>query len=534
MAYSLIVGLVLFASAFATAQKPRLVVVVSFDQYRGDYPDRFARFVSTRGFARIASEGASFASCYFNMAATITGPGHATLLTGCNSARTGIVGNDFCDNVSDECMYCVEDSAGNLGPRNLLIRTLGDVMRESNPKSKVIGLAHKDRSAVLMAGHSVTACVWLDPKSMDWETSSIYKRPRWLSSLNRRVRMDSYANCTWTASIPETQQPAADTIVGEGTYPGGTYFFPHRLGSPNNPHFSKQMLISPFSMDMLFSAASNVIKSENLGKDDNTDLLCLGVSTTDYVGHVFGPDSREVEELYVHADRLIGDLIQTLDKRVGRKRYVLVITSDHGVAPIPEVVKGLSKQQHAEVDAGRIHKIELRGLVERALTARFGEPTGGSWVREIHVPNLYLSRKATGALSMETVQNEAALALRTHKGLAFVATGTELVRGKCPQNTDSSTCHLVLQSVHTERVGDVVIYPKRYWIFGANQTSHGTMHDYDRWVPLMFIGAGIKPGKYKLDVTPADIAPTLAKMLGLDLGDVDGTAIQLRQPGFAR
>ncbi|MBK6291174.1 MAG: alkaline phosphatase family protein [Ignavibacteria bacterium] len=513
----------------ASAQKPpRLVVVVSFDQYRGDYPTSFSRFVGSRGFARMQKDGATFSQCYYEHASNLTGPGHASLLTGCYPSHTGIVGNDFCDIRTDECVYCVADADGAVSATQLEMPTVGDKLRERDPRSKVVGVSLKDRAAILMCGKGASTCVWFDDASGTWTTSQAFPRPTWLTSLNKEVSCTTYSKRQWTMQIPASLDPAYDSVRAEGAFAGGDNAFPHDVLPATSKDFVASVMLSPFSMDMVFDAASMALKKERLGKDGSPDLLCVGVSTTDYVGHVFGPDSREVQELYVRADKRIERFIDELDQRVGRANYVLIITSDHGVAPIPEVIRDLPQQQGARIDAGRVMRKEIRAIVDSVLTLRFGPPRTSSYVRAIHAPSLYLNDTAVSALNRAEVLATSVGALRKHPGLGIVTTRDTLALGDCPDGTDEATCRYLRNSFHAARTGDIVLYPKRYWVFGTNTATHGTPHDYDRYVPMMLLGGRIKPQRSKEMVAPVDIAPTIAAWFGLSIGPVDGSPLPLK------
>ncbi len=514
----------------ASLPPPRLVVVVSFDQHRGDFYPSFQRFIGTQGFSRIAREGVVFNRCYYNHANNITGPGHAAIMSGCYPWKTGIVGNDFCDARTGVCGYCADDTTGRKSAANLEVPTLGDVLRKASLRSKVIGLSLKDRASILMAGKSASACVWYDPRSGGWTTSSAYASPSWLPELRRTVDARTYAGAVWRAEIPDSLAPAQDDVVGEGSIPGNRdrHVFPYAISAPiTSDTFTTQVALSPFSMRMLFDAARIVIARERLGKDKHPDVLCLGVSTPDYVGHLYGPDSREVQELYVHADREIARLIDDLDQRVGRANYLLVITSDHGVGPIPEVIRQASAQQRAAVDAGRLRSSELKLLINTTLTQHFGAPIGGSWVEQIMPPSIYLRDSALLSVNRQEVIDTVVSALRRHPHLAIVATPSSLLDGVVPPGVDPITAAAIRRSMHRERSGDVVIYPKRYWIFGSNPATHGTPYDYDQWVPLMLMGNRITTQSTNAAVAPVDIAPTLAKMLGIRMANVDGVELPI-------
>lgn len=513
------------------ASVPRLVVLVSYDQYRGDYPGRFAGIASTRGFNRIANEGTTFQSCYYDHANLMTGPGHAVLLTGCYPHRSGVPANDVCDVASGRCFYCAEDSTHGLAPMLLRVPTIGDLLRAKNPASRVIGIAMKDRAAILMAGHDPSAVLWFDPTVLGFTTSTYYHRPPWLALLNGAVRADVYAGHTWRAGIPDSLRPAADDVEGEGAMRSGRRTFPHRLpGLTDTAAFVDDFIRTPYSVTYLFDAAREILRRERLGQDSVPDLLCIGVSNTDYVGHTFGPDSREVQEMYRACDTTLANLIEELDHRVGREHYVLIVTSDHGVCPIPELVRRLGPPGVA-VDAGRFSERAVGAAVDSALTARYGRPSG-RWIRRIMEPAVVLADAALAERGVDRAEaaEVARSATRSVEGVLYAVTHRELVAGQRPPSVDAADWHRILNSFDADRSGDVVFYPRRYWLIGPTPASHGTPHDYDRFVPLMLLGGGIPASLVTETVSPADIAPTLAKWLDVDLGTVDGAVLPLDGP----
>lgn len=509
---------------------PKLIVVVSFDQFRGDYPERFERAYPTNGgFRRIMLGGTTFGRCLYGHANNITGPGHATLLTGHYPSRTGIVGNDFCDLSTNRCGYCAQDTAGVFGASKLAVPTLGDRLRERNPNSKVVGVALKDRAAILMAGRSATSCVWFDPTAKAWVSSPAYPKSRWLSSLNADISTSRFEGAVWQPLMPDGPTTPFDSVDGEGAFPGGTNAFPHRILPPDHPKFVASILISPFSMEMLFDATLEIIDRERLGQDAAPDLLCVGVSATDYVGHVFGPDSREVMDMYARADRHMGHLIDHLDSRVGRENYVVVVTSDHGVAPIPEVLQRQAEQQRATIDAGRIREAEIQRRIDSALTTSLGALSpGASYVKEIFEPSVYLNWDLISSSVRSRVIDQTVAAIDSHPGIGIAVASEQIIRGVRPEAINDSLWSFIVRSTYAGRTGDVVMYPKQYWIIGGNPATHGTPHEYDRWVPLMFYGGIISPQRIETACSPVDLAPTLATMLGIEMGQTEGVPLTLR------
>lgn len=527
----LVVAMLTVAVSVVASAQPRLVVVVSFDQYRGDYPKRFAPFADRRGFARMRAEGAEFTKCLFGHATTKTGPGHATLLTGANAARTGVTGNDMCDLRSDSCFNCADVSL-------LEMPTIGDLLRTKNAKSKVIGISQKDRAAILMAGRKANAVIWVDKNSGTFTTSSDYPTPPWLTSVAATWTMKNYAGLTWKAEIPESKEPAVDDVPWERTPDAGRRTpdavrrtFPYRLPPITQSKWYYDVAITPYAVDAVFGATLDVMEREKLGRDVHPDLLCVGISATDFLGHLYGPDSREVQEMYVHCDRWLGRMIDTLDAKVGRKNYVLIVTSDHGIASIPESVNANLRPREPKIDAGRRTDGQVRARADSALTRAFGKPLQSSWVKNLYLPSIYLDHDH---LERKQVNVTAAIDVleRTFSsmpGMGIVARSDELAKGKCPDNADAELCELVRQAYHPARSGEMMLFPKPNWVLGDDVAEHGTPWDYDRWVPLMLIGGPVKKQSSKAAVSPADIAPTIAAWWGLTMPPIDGKPLRLKK-----
>jgi arylsulfatase A-like enzyme len=495
---------------------PKLVVVISYDQYRGDYPTSFARFVGPNGFERVKREGTVFTAAAFDHASLMTGPGHATILTGAYPHRNGIVANNFCDVSYQRCLYCAEDTTHGLSAAAMMVPTLGDRLRAADPRHKNVGIALKDRAAILMAGQSATAVLWFDESAGGFTTSTAYRRPAWLPGLNDRFPWSAYEGRTWRASLPDSLDPATDDVPGEGTMSSGRRTFPYRLPmASDKERYAADFVRLPFSVSYLFDAAMETIRRDMLGADSVTDVLAIGVSTTDFLGHTFGPDSREVQELYRACDTILAQFINHLDVLIGRQHYVLVITSDHGVAPIPEVIRQASIAQGVDVDAGRIRHAAIRRTVDSALTAHYGGPDT-IWVRSIMEPALYLDTSVClrRSIPIDSVAARAAQALVQLQGIEVAAPSAQLATGQCPGGVHPETCSRILRSFRHDRCGHVVLFPKRYWIVGSTPATHGTYHDYDRSVPLMFFGGSIPAQQIGKAASPVDIAPTLARLLG--------------------
>lgn len=538
-------------------QKPKLIVLIAYDQLRGDRLDFYKDELSKDGFLRVMREGANFSQCYFNHANNMTGPGHATLLTGTYPHRNGIVTNDFIERATDSLVYCTQDSLYKRSPRRLKAPTLGDLLRARTPASKVFGLSIKDRSAIMMTGASANCALWLNPQVGGFATSSYYKLPAWVKAFNERELPRHAAGTEWQARIPrmsaalseeelKNPKPGApppgaglrltplqrssvmDSVAWEGTFPGGDCAFPHSIPPYSSEHFWEAYIKTPASVEWLFAGAKECIEKERLGSDDTTDILCLGISTTDEVGHVFGPDSREMKEIVLSCDAILASFINHLDNTIGREQYILVISADHGVAPVPESPAARNQ------GSGRFSEKSIVDAVENYFPLMdvmgSGTEQKKKVVRHIEPPSLFIDTLVlkTKGMPLHTALDSICAVLKREQGIGIALVTEDVQKGKCPPDIDRHLFDLIRNDVYPARTGEILFYPKPYWLIGSKPTTHGTPYDYDRYVPLMFFGAGVEHKEVTDRVSPADIAPTLAKELKIEMKNIDGKALDLR------
>ncbi|RPI85870.1 MAG: hypothetical protein EHM42_06415, partial [Planctomycetaceae bacterium] len=359
----------LLANAFAgplraadDAPGVRLLVLVVFDQMRGDYLTRWEKHFGEGGFRRLMREGAVFDACHYPFAATFTATGHASLATGCSPDRHGIVGNEWVDRKSivltasvASTRYDRVPSAGNaaqtsagsrVSPELLTAETLPDVLKQSSSgQSRIVSLSLKDRSAILLAGKGATACYWFDEESGMFVTSQFYSRQLhpWVESFNRERHTDSWFDRPWQPLRPELDYDSLigpDRARGEaaGVRQGVAFPHPTNGGLPQpGPAYYAALTTSPYGNELLLELALRAIESEKLGTRETADMLCLSFSSNDAIGHSWGPDSQEVFDATLRSDVVVEKLLESLDDRVGKGRYLLVLTSDHGICPLPEV-----------------------------------------------------------------------------------------------------------------------------------------------------------------------------------------------------
>jgi hypothetical protein len=535
------VAVVCLSAADTEPTRPRLAVLVFFDQLRGDYLTRWHDLFGDGGFHRMEQEGAWFQNCHYDYANTFTGSGHASVATGCRPEQHGIVGNDWYERASKKYVNCVEaeryeqvppappalDPDGKLqkalgiSPERLLCPTLGDALKEATQgKGKVVALSLKDCAAVLPGGRKPDACYWYDPLTGAFVTSTYYRERLhpWVADFNRRQPADRWFGKEWTRLRPEVdyvKHSGPDDVEGEGTgvFQGRT--FPHPFdGGPaqSKRAYYAALYNSPFGNELLLDLAKQAIDAEKLGTGATPDLLCLSLSGNDPVGHTWGPDSQEVLDVTLRADLIVKELLAYLDAKVGKGRYVLALTADHGVCPLPEVSRKQGK------DAGRLSAFVVAGKAEAFLQDKFGakDDLEARWLEAIYYPWLYLNAAQLQKRKLKQADVEEALArwLEKQTGIQAAHTRTELVAGV---RKDDAVGQAVRRSFHAERCGDVGLVLKPYYLLYSrlSGTTHGTPHSYDTHVPLLVFGPGVRAGVRKESVTPEAATAILAHALGI-------------------
>jgi predicted AlkP superfamily pyrophosphatase or phosphodiesterase len=520
--------------------KPRLAVLLVFDQMRGDYLTRWEKLYTEKGFRRLMREGAWFDNCHYPYAHTVTGPGHASMLTGCSPEKHGIVGNEWFDRASGkeigcvasdryECVPPLAKSGGKtasskwLGasPDRLLLPTVGDVLKEkSGSKGRVVSLSFKDRSAILPAGHHPDSCYWLDTVSGTFVTSTYYRDrlEPWVADFNQRKPADKWFDKDWTRLRPDLDYrdySGPDDVDAEGIGIFQGRAFPHRLTGgvkKVSPLYFQALYNSPFGNELMLDLAKRAIDTLQLGQRDDPDLVCLSFSCNDPIGHCWGPDSQEVLDVTLRSDRIVEELLAYLDAKVGKGQYVIAMSADHGIGPLPEV----SRQQGKP--AGRISPTVLSRDAEKFLQQSFGKlgDEKTHWIEDASYPWIYLNREAIHEHGFEEDEVEQALArwIKEQPGFLTAYGRNQLLRG-LPE--DDKIGAQVRRSFYADRSGDLEAVVKPYYLCTSRLTGtlHGTPHPYDTHVPLVVYGAGIQPGRHKEKVTPQAVAAILSRALDI-------------------
>lgn len=523
--------------AAGARERPALVVVLTIDQFRGDYLERFREHFVSGGFRRLLEQGANFTDCRYRHAVTKTACGHAVVLTGVHANVHGIVNNAWTDRDTLKRVNCVEDesvqtigrpearggvklptaaAAAGSSPRNLLATTVGDELKlVRNGAAKVIGLSSKDRSAILLAGKLADAAYWMDKGTIVSSTHYMRELPEWVRRFNATGRVESYFGKTWDRLLPAEaydRLQGPDDMPGEHSDYGMGRTFPRVVNGGSEQlgaNFYEAFEGSPFKSEVLLDFARATVEHENLGGRGVTDLLCVSFSVNDVVGHNFGPDSHEVMDITLRTDRMLADFFAFLDRRVGLARCTIVFTADHGVAPLPERVKAASPA----VSAGRIDSARLTKACEDALNAAFGPLADNRKWLLVDENWLFFQRGVLQEKKLATAAAEAVLrdALRTIDFVAEAYTRTELNAG----DIEGAQAEGVRLSHHPARAGDVYYHMKPFWVDRKTGSNHGTPYTYDTHVPLVWLGVGVTPGTHTRRVGVDDIAPTLAHILGL-------------------
>ena len=527
-------------------KRPRLVLLIAVDQFRYDYLERFGDLFGPNGFRRLLRDGASWTQSNYDHMPTYTAPGHATMLTGAYPAETGIVGNEWPDRATGKNVSSVSDTTvTSLGgapnepaasPKRLMSSTVGDELRlATNDRSKVIGISIKDRAAILPAGRHANAAYWFSGNNGNMVSSTYYFNdlPSWVVSFNNSHPADKYFGKKWERLLPESEylkRAGADAPPWEniGNIAGDTNTFPHTVtggATSAGRAFYNALDFTPFSNDLLVSFTEQAITSEQLGQDDDTDVLSVSFSANDYVGHRYGPYSQEMMDVTLRVDQQIGALLDFVNAKVGLSNSIVIFTADHGVAPIPEHAAALG------LGGARIRGDDVIKALRSGISARYNPQNktpdntadyiykyeySGALRDAFANGNVYFNYDALkrDGVNLDDITEVAGQAALTVPGIARFFTRSQLQRGET-SITDPIE-RRALHGFYPSRSGDLVLIPEPYKYLNETITAtHGSPYSYDTNVPTVIMGAGINPGRYYEAASPADIAPTLCALLGI-------------------
>jgi predicted AlkP superfamily pyrophosphatase or phosphodiesterase len=512
------------AVAQSPSPRPKLVVLIVIDQLRYDYLQRFRPYFGKGGFNLLLQRGANFAQARYQHGATLTCPGHALILTGSHADVNGIIGNTWYDTSAGREVACAEDtsvaligtSADGRSPRNLIGTTVGDELKlATTGRSRVITVAGKDRSAIMLGGQLADGVYWIRDTLVVSSTYYMKELPGWVRRFNASGAISAYSGKVWDRLLPEAAYAwvGPDHVAAEEDVGGMGRTFPHSLGhfSSSPERFIAAFEASPGQNEIVVDLTMRAVVEERLGQDDNPDILAVSFSANDLAGHGYGPHSHEVMDMTVRTDRMLERFFGFLANHVGLQSVIIVLTSDHGTPPLPEIVQRLNPR----VAAARFDYSAVPAAIERALTSRFGAAPRPGWVGYHSWPLAYLNLRALREkqVSVEQAERVAKAAVEGLTGVYQVLTATEL-RGQRDNGVKSGAA----LSFFPGRSGNIYYELRPYWVPDRDQvgTTHGSPWMYDTRVPLLWFGASIKPGVHLQPASIADIAPTLAFLLGIE------------------
>ncbi len=501
--------------------KPKLVVGIVVDQMRYDFLYRYSEKYSSGGFKRLMNEGFNCRNNHYDYAPTVTAAGHAAIFTGSIPAIDGIIGNEWFNQKTGKTVYCVEDTtvktvgsdskAGLMSPKNLLVSTITDQLRIANNfQSKTIGVALKDRGSILPAGHTANGAYWFDSKNGSFISSTFYMNdlPQWVKDFNALKMPKKYMAEGWKTLLPIEQytESTEDDQVFESKLSGEkTPTFPHELAAQSGVNLQEVIRTTPFGNTLTKDFTLAAIQHENLGKSPKTDFLTVSFSSTDYVGHSFGPNSVEAEDTYLRLDKDIAEILTTLDNTLGKDNYLVFLSADHGVADVP----GFWQSQ--KLPSGVFDRSGAMAEVKTALKTAFGE---GEFIRaednyQIYLNNAILQEKKLTYAQVHAVVRETLL---KREDVNDVIDLHNLANSTLPDYQ----LNFVKNGLNPRRSGDIMFVLNPSWFMGSKTgTTHGTLYRYDTHVPLLFYGWKVKTGETTLRTNISDIAPTVADFLNI-------------------
>ncbi len=524
--YILLLTLAIFnlpgISQITNSEKPKLVVGIVVDQMRNDYIDRFWDKYGDDGFKRLVNNGYRFKNAHFNYVPTYTGPGHASVYTGTTPAIHGIVGNNWYDKTLDTSVYCAEDAtvesvgtldnAGMMSPHRMTVTTIADENRlATQMRGKTIGIALKDRGAILPAGHTANAAYWFHGKDEGrWISSNFYmdNLPQWVVDFNNSGTAESYFK-TWNTLYPiETYvESGSDMNKFEGGYKGKeTATFPYDLQKlrADNNNFELLKAVA-FGNDLTTDFAIAAIEGEKLGQRDETDFMTLSYSSTDYVGHNFGVNSKEVQDTYLRLDKNIAELLEYLDKTVGKDEYIVFLTADHAAVDVPAYLDSL------KIPAGYFDSRSFRASIDSLVEKEYGNK---KLIKNISNNQLFFNHQLLDEMNIniDNFQQKLSNYILAQENISRVYNRKQIVNSAYTKGMDA----LIKNGFNHKRSGDLIyVLDPAFISYSRTGSTHGSSFMYDTHVPILFYGKGVKIGSSSRRSEIVDIAPTIAVMLAI-------------------
>ena len=522
--------------------QPKLVLQITVDALRGDFPSRYQSVLGEGGFRYLMEQGINYTNAHYQHANTETIVGHASLATGTVTEAHGMVGNVWFDRQQDRLVYNIEDARYHLltagadvdkqteidptqkaakvdgrSPENILTSTFSDELAvHFAGRSKIFAVSVKDRGAVSLAGHAGKA-FWFSKASSEFVTSNYYydKYPAWVNEWNARNPASVYAGKSWELLHPSSKYlfGDADDREYESDIAGFGRTFPHAYGEADNKYFTTKLTLSPAGDELTLDFAKTLLDKEKLGQDKVPDYLAISFSSTDYVGHIFGASSLESEDNIARLDRTLADLFAYVDKKVGLENTLVVLSADHGQPEVPGYLNEQGIHNAHYFDPKSLDKTPAIA----ALKKQFG--IGEELIEDYFHPYIYLNHDLIlkKGLNQAAVEQAVAAELLKFDGVAYAVSSSALRTASLP---DTLLMRSILRNFHPKRSGDI------YLVFEPNvfindfdglivASTHGSPWRYDTFVPVIFAGAGLPATKVSRPVTPYDIAPTLAAYLNV-------------------
>jgi predicted AlkP superfamily pyrophosphatase or phosphodiesterase len=509
--------IIIYISVGLPQPAPKLVVGIIVDQMRFDYLYRFGTNYSESGFKRIMNEGSNFTFAHLNYVPSNTAPGHATIYTGTTPFFHGIIGNDWYSRDSAKHIYCTDDNRyfglggkDQMSPLNLMSTTITDQLRLSNNgMSKVIAISIKDRGAILPGGRLANAAYWYNADNGNFMSSSYYMNdlPEWVKEFNNRKLPDKYSGMEWSLSKPLECYRASfpdENKAEPDLFEEGRTSFPHSLKIIKDSNKLEYLKSTPYGNQLLKDFAVAVLDNEKLGQNNVTDFLTISFSSTDYIGHKYGPNSVEIQDTYIKLDQQISELLKILDVKIGKGNYLLFFTADHGVAEIPELVNTKVKQN---ISTNTITKSVKDFLLTNYGTDKIFSDFSN---KQIFLKNSIIIEKKLNAVD---VRNKLAQQLRGNFNFALLIFTRDDLTGKISSRNENN---FLLNGFNPIRSGDLFIefIPVSYFnLESIDKTTHGTAYSYDTHVPLLFYGWGVSKQEINDPVYTIDIAPTISNLI---------------------
>jgi len=502
----------------AEVARPKLVVGLVVDQMRWDYLYRYYNRYTNGGFKRLINEGFSVENTFIPYTPTYTACGHTCIYTGSVPAIHGIIGNDWYNEETKKNVYCTEDSTvttvgstpsaeGNMSPKNMLTNTITDELRlATNFKGKVIGISLKDRGSILPAGHAANGAYWYQGSTGNWITSTFYMKevPTWIADYNKLKLANKFYAKNWETLYPINTY--VNSTKDENAYEGKNSTFPHQLAQNIDKNFDA-IRGTPYGNTITLDLAKLAILSEDLGADNITDFLAVSCSSTDYVGHAYGPNSVEAEDTYLRLDKDFEEFFNYLDKKVGKGNYTVFLTADHGAAHVP----GFMKENR--LPAGVVSDRDITFKLNAFLNDKF--KLKNVVLKSMNNQIIFDHAKTNEAdVSFDVIKAASIEFIKRMDGIANAVDIAKVSQSTLPEIQKK----MITNGYNARRSGDIYYILNPNWFNGSSTgTTHGNWNPYDAHIPLVFMGWGIKPGASNKTHYMTDISATLAALLHIQM-----------------